>query len=659
MFLRRPPAPLLGMLLLAPLLGCAPDDTEEKLLQIRRAEDLRTTAGDTLQTLLRDSSPTVRANAARALGRIGDPVALPDLIRALRDDRMAEVRREAAFALGILGHADAVEPLAGRLDHELDITALEEIALAVGRIGQSGTAHLLHPLLDSRYATLRESVAEALALLADSTSIDPLVKALDDPVESVTWKVAYALEKIPGDRQVPRLMGLLRSSSPALRRAAVRSLGRLEAPQASGAIADLYHEGSDWRLRVRVADALGRIGDPKTAPTLGAMAGDENFHVRESALVAIARMQASELLPTVLTARRDAVVDVRMAAYDACAALLGEEAFDVLSRGIHDESPLVASTALGHLGGCDDEQVVGVLLEQLESSRRPGMRAAATVALGAAGERAPRSVLRSLVGDEDWVVASQAARALGRLDDAEAIDVLLAALEREGPGAADVHLAAVESLGALADRRAVPSLRGVLSRSGDTRLRLAARDALETLLQPSEAAHLPSEAEIRFDVRPVERDPAQPALVVHSQARQLVLHTPRGRIVIDLFRDEAPQMVESFARLAEDGFFDGLIFHRVVPDFVIQGGDPRGTGWGDAGYTLRSEWNPLHFERGRVGIAHSGKDTGSCQLFITQSPQPHLDARYTIFGEVVSGMSAVDAVQSGDQFRAEVLWLED
>lgn len=88
---------------------------------------------------------------------------------------------------------------------------------------------------------------------------------------------------------------------------------------------------------------------------------------------------------------------------------------------------------------------------------------------------------------------------------------------------------------------------------------------------------------------------------------------------------------------------------------MIQGGDPTGTGWGDAGYTLRSEWNPRRYERGTVGIAHSGKDTGSCQLFIAQSPQPHLDGRYTIWGSVVTGMDVVNRIQRGDRFRAEVV----
>jgi cyclophilin family peptidyl-prolyl cis-trans isomerase len=106
--------------------------------------------------------------------------------------------------------------------------------------------------------------------------------------------------------------------------------------------------------------------------------------------------------------------------------------------------------------------------------------------------------------------------------------------------------------------------------------------------------------------------------------------------------------VANFVGLARRGYFNGLSFHRVVPDFVVQGGDPRGDGWGGPGYTIRCEYNTLGYERGRVGMALAGKDTGGSQFFITHSPQPHLNGRYTIFGEVIEGEDVLDAIQVGD-----------
>ncbi|MDQ3019804.1 MAG: peptidylprolyl isomerase [Bacteroidota bacterium] len=132
------------------------------------------------------------------------------------------------------------------------------------------------------------------------------------------------------------------------------------------------------------------------------------------------------------------------------------------------------------------------------------------------------------------------------------------------------------------------------------------------------------------------------------QNKFVTLNTNKGEIKIELLPDAAPFTVMNFLKLAEKNFYDGTIFHRVVSNFVIQGGDPTGTGYGGPGYSIRSEFNPLTYERGMVGMASSGKDTEGSQFFITHSSTPHLDARYTIFGKVVEGMDIVDEIMIGD-----------
>jgi len=129
------------------------------------------------------------------------------------------------------------------------------------------------------------------------------------------------------------------------------------------------------------------------------------------------------------------------------------------------------------------------------------------------------------------------------------------------------------------------------------------------------------------------------------------IHTAKGRIRIELFPQDAPITVDSFITLARKGFFNGLTFHRVVPNFVIQGGDPRGDGEGGPGYQIRCEINTRPYVRGAVGMALSGKDTGGSQFFITHSPQPHLDGGYTVFGQVVGGMAVVDRIVRGEVIR--------
>ena len=127
--------------------------------------------------------------------------------------------------------------------------------------------------------------------------------------------------------------------------------------------------------------------------------------------------------------------------------------------------------------------------------------------------------------------------------------------------------------------------------------------------------------------------------------------TSKGQFDLELYFDVAPLTVMNFIDLAEKGFYDNLIFHRVISSFVAQGGDPEGTGWGGPGYMIRCEYSDVPYIRGTVGVATSGKDTGGSQIFIAHTPLPHLDARYTVFGQVIFGMDEVDKLVVGDTIK--------
>ncbi len=128
---------------------------------------------------------------------------------------------------------------------------------------------------------------------------------------------------------------------------------------------------------------------------------------------------------------------------------------------------------------------------------------------------------------------------------------------------------------------------------------------------------------------------------------QATLHTNAGAIVLDLHDEDAPKTVENFRKLAGDGFYDGLIFHRVIPDFMIQGGCPEGTGTGGPGYTFEDEFNDHKVVRGALAMANAGPNTNGSQFFIvTTASAPWLDGKHTVFGQVVEGMDAVDAIES-------------
>jgi cyclophilin family peptidyl-prolyl cis-trans isomerase len=130
---------------------------------------------------------------------------------------------------------------------------------------------------------------------------------------------------------------------------------------------------------------------------------------------------------------------------------------------------------------------------------------------------------------------------------------------------------------------------------------------------------------------------------------QAILHTNHGDITIEFFDDDAPNTVENFKKLAGDNFYEGVIFHRVIKDFMIQGGDPTGTGRGGPGYTFEDEFNDHKVERGALAMANAGPNTNGSQFFIvTTQAAPWLDGKHTVFGKVVDGMDAVDAIEASE-----------
>ncbi|MCD1294628.1 peptidylprolyl isomerase [Methanocella sp. CWC-04] len=133
--------------------------------------------------------------------------------------------------------------------------------------------------------------------------------------------------------------------------------------------------------------------------------------------------------------------------------------------------------------------------------------------------------------------------------------------------------------------------------------------------------------------------------------KKAIIETEKGNIELVLFDKAAPNTVANFEKLANSGFYNGLKFHRVIPNFVIQGGCPKGNGTGGPGYTIKCEINMHKHGTGALSMAHAGKDTGGSQFFITHSPQPHLDGAHTVFGKVEKGMDVVNKIKQGDVMK--------
>jgi len=146
------------------------------------------------------------------------------------------------------------------------------------------------------------------------------------------------------------------------------------------------------------------------------------------------------------------------------------------------------------------------------------------------------------------------------------------------------------------------------------------------------------------------------SLVTPSVSTHVFIETERGTIQIELLVNETPMTADNFMRLGRSGFYNGLLVHRVVPNYVAQMGDPRGDSQGGPGYTVRDELTPMPYLRGTVGMALDWGDTGGSQFFITTTPQPQLEGRYTVFGNVIAGMDVVDQLEPGDRIQVVRVW---
>lgn len=598
-----------------------------------------------LAAALLDADARTRARAARAVGRLQDSSTVAALTPLVRDADVT-VRREAVFALGQVGHRSALEALEGALydrDSETRGLAVE----ALGKLLDPSVTRRVSAYLRAQSAEHRRHAAMALWRLADTTSVDALIARLGDPDPSVRWRVVFALEKLPmPSRIVPAVAPLLADRDPLVRAHAARTLGRERSRLATNALLQALGD-PDAPATINAIRALQQVADSSRTVAASRLAvllrTHPEPHVRVTAATALADGFAWAGADEAGTAEAGAALEAGLTDPDAatrgaCARALlvrrGFEAWSRVSRTAGDSVPYVRTALLEGLramsraeAAANAEAVAGVLDRAMARGRPLIERMTAIDVLGtlagqhpgsAYRERLPR--LRDLLADSDVLVVAACAGALAEAADS----VSVAALERAY---------------------------GKRARDADADARISIRDALRTLAGRERA----DEVERRYPA-PVAPEVRPAGFEMPPTARGARLHTRAGVIEWEFLAADAPQTVRNFVTLARRGYFDGLAVHRVVPDFVIQDGDPTGTGSGGPGYTIRCEYNMQRYESGMVGMALSGKDTGGSQWFITLSPQPHLDGRYTIFARVTGGLEVARRIVQGDRIdRVELL----
>ncbi len=629
--------------------------------------------GAGLTARLDDPDPEVRARAAFALASVQDEGALPAL-RRLLEDRDAGVRADAVFALGQSADSTAAWELWQSFEQERDPEVRRLILEALGKIG--GPDDL------GRLAGLRvageEEAALALAIgrfairgIHDPAAVERLLDDLDDRDPLVRRNAAYYFGRSArtgawapqADRVRARLDALDRDDEAT--GFLIQGLGRLAEEVDGERIIERLYTSGDWRIRVLAVRALaGRAGGSARAALLDALddeksapGGSGSVHVAVAAAEGLAGIGQPEEM---LTTRVRSWIEAHPDAWQTGAALLpilirgGESGFVESWLEGHREEAGARTRAVAALG-----QVPGPAglerLQALAASTDVATAAAAIDALAGRWRRErrrpeadPASYAEVYVGalrrpDRGIVLSAAGALADSAFRPLGAADALIRCYRQLlSPGDVEAMTAVLGALGRLGDRGALPLLQRV---TGDPNpvLQEAARGALERLTGVAAAPSPAGEPESTPSVDWTR-------LAAWGDHPRLVLVTRRGNITVELEPLEAPQTVDTILRLAVEGHYDGVPFHRVVPNFVIQGGDfERGDGLGGPGFAIRSEFTRIPFERGVIGMASAGKDTESSQYFITHSPQPHLDGRYTAFGRVVEGLEVVDTIREGDR----------
>jgi len=620
----------------------------DTLLNIAAWEDGRITGEGKLFSYLKSVNPLVRLRAVEAIGRIQDASDVRHLLPMLGDED-ERVVLETVFALGQIGSERAVKPLI-ELQKKASPDVLVETAGALGKIGGDEAREALVELLRNFHSAVRRSAALAMARLQDEESTNTLLIATHDNDAGVVWRAVYGLRETSSNRITTTVLPLLKHEDPLVRSYAARTLSKDNSKRVVNDLAKTLGD-EDWHVTVAAAVALGEIGNKDAANALGQVVyKHSSHHARKAAVTALGKIADQAGADFVIQALLDKSTGVRIEALKAIAAISKDKSELFLQQGLEDGSRLVRAAALESFGLAGIKKRIDFLVEEARKNPDPMMRSAAVRALSHFDPDRVGGILVEKLSDEDWVVSAESATAIRECEYKAAVPQLIEIYkQRTNREEGNIRIEILRTLKAFQTGE-IRELADELFDDNDRRIRELAVDIFEEL----GIDHV----EVRPDRFFYERayDPVRRrSLSLPLGQRRAVIQCDHGDILLELFGDDAVQTVANFIALATDGFYDGLTFHRVVPNFVVQGGCPRGDGWGDAGYYIRSEFNRHTYGIGIMGIAHDGKDTGGSQFFITHSPQRHLDGRYTIFGKVIEGMDVVDQIDQGDEFKVRIL----
>jgi len=680
------------------------------LLLITKAEDERRWDAD-LRKLFSSPNALIRERAALAAGRIGNEDSLASLTELLEKDADPDVRAMAAFAIGEVESEKGANALVAALKAESSSVELKARCVeALGKI-----AAVLPKEQEARQHELGAAILEALnsaptprpnadqslinfgltaALRSRPANAGPTIaRFLASANPRVRADAGNALARLrlkDGNEQLRKL--LASDLDPIVRANAARVLGVTEDKESYDALLSKATSDNDARVRVSAIRALAPLKDVRAAEPLlkrgqalsQGNAGERPAELNEILEIAttLGRLWAQKEDQTAiawLSKLSEALnhnapeVELALVRIAPSAYISNFGSADQAKRRVQETILLNWRAASGIAAGLGEVAALPDSVNQAELAakaqsllramldyRNSGLTINTLVAVHS--EYAIPDVLRALAAfkpadlgavaqaqlkESDIIIRGTAADLLGDLPPSAEITSALAAA---WPQAAndplnDAALSILDTLGKQKTGAANNVLKEAL-KSGDLLIRRRAAN----LLKANGAGDFSAQVGT-VQTRNTDADYKR-ALGRIGKSTRAVVTTSKGSFTIDLLPDAAPLTVDNFVQLAQRDYFRNVTIHRVVPNFVIQDGDPRGDGNGGPGYQIRCEINQVLYDRAAVGMALSGKDTGGSQWFVTHSPQPHLDGGYTVFGRVVTGMDVVDRIVRGDVIQS-------
>jgi len=571
-------------------------------------------ASETLLKFFASNVDSVRAVAVEAAGKLQDPELTMQIKDILQNDSSDHVRAEACIALFRLG--------AKRYGVKPELT--KEVAAA-------RTQALIFTLRNDPKPDVRWRSAFALAGIEDPQARDELRDALRD--DENIWVRCFAANG-------------LRTMHSRIRQDRDETMAVLvEACKKA-------RKNNEWNVMVEVINAMGNYGGKGENEDLEMAARlinnlepvtNSNYHIRSAAVRTLGLFYGQDVIKNTIsrTINKDPSRTVRGDAIVAIGAL-GDPEY-TLEKEVENPDRLIRMKVIeaAVLMGIDG---LDILLELAEDDSIR-VRCAALEAMSKPVFADYRGdiieVARKAMSIGDLSLRYVSAQLLMNLGDTDSVDLLKSAYANSfGPEMAEARLKIVEAIAALGGKE-------------NTEFFMKAADDEDFDVRSTAAMVCSSMGQLCHVEPRIYKRHVRPEIGVdymNNRANPVAcLITTKGQFWIELFQDDAPTHVKNFIDLAKSQFYNKLTFHRMVSNFVVQGLDHRGDGWGYNNTRLRDEINRHKFLRGYIGMPNAGKDTGGCQMFITHRPAPNLDGNFTVFGRVISGMEVVDALEVGDK----------